>query len=117
MTNHVKITGWIYIVLGALGVLGALAFGLIMVASGAISGDQEAMFVTSTVGLIIGGVMAVLSLPSIIGGWGVLRYHGWARVVLLILAAISLPGFPVGTALGAYTFWALLNEDANRRFA
>ncbi|MFP4343463.1 MAG: hypothetical protein ACLFU8_02110 [Anaerolineales bacterium] len=117
MTNHVKIIGWLYIILGALGVLVGCVVFAILLGSGALSGDETAFTVTGIVGLVVGGIAGVLSLPSILGGWGVLRYYGWARVLLLIIGALNLPAFPLGTALGIYTFWGLLNEDSNRLFA
>ncbi|MGC9358370.1 MAG: hypothetical protein ACP5GX_10900 [Anaerolineae bacterium] len=117
MTDHVKIIGWLYIVLGVLGLIGAGILFAILLGSGLISGDDTAIMVTSIVGIVIGGIVAMLSLPGVIGGWGLLKYRPWARVLVLILAAFNLPAFPLGTLLAAYTFWGLLNEDSNRLFA
>ena len=38
------------------------------------------------------------------------------RFVTLLLALINLIIVPFGTALGIYTFWVLLNNDARREF-
>ena len=39
-----------------------------------------------------------------------------AGVAALILAVPNLIVVPFGTALGIYTFWVLLNDDARREF-
>jgi hypothetical protein len=38
------------------------------------------------------------------------------RVAALVLAVPNLVVVPFGTALGIYTFWVLLNDDARREF-
>ena len=55
--------------------------------------------------------MLVVSLPSILAGWGLLKRKSWARILTIILAVLSLPGFPVGTLVGAYALWVMLNKD------
>jgi len=40
----------------------------------------------------------------------------FARAAALGLAAPNLVIVPFGTALGVYTFWVLLNDDARRGF-
>ena len=39
-----------------------------------------------------------------------------ARVAALILAVPNLIVVPFGTALGIYTYWVLLKDDARREF-
>jgi len=114
-------------VFGALGVLGALIvlaiFGGIaaLVGSGVgNTGDlppEAAAPVVGVVGAVICVFILVLSLPGIITGIGLLRYCEWARVVGIVLSAISLPAVPFGTALGAYGLWVLLNGETVRLFA
>lgn len=38
-----------------------------------------------------------------------LQRQAWPRTALLTIGALQLVAFPIGTALGAYTFWALLH--------
>ena len=71
MTNHVKIIGWLYIILGALGVLVGCAVFAILLGSGAISGDNTAFTVTGIVGLVVGGIFGTVAgygtvLPSLL---------------------------------------------------
>jgi len=50
-------------------------------------------------------------------GWGLLQREHWARVVVLVLAFISLfTNIPFGTALGIYTMWVLLPAESEREY-
>jgi hypothetical protein len=60
---------------------------------------------------LIGGFLAVLALPEIIGGWGLLAQKQWARVLVIVLGILHLANFPFGTALGVYTLWVLLSNE------
>src|ERR1700756_2191177 len=103
MDQHVKILGFIYIIAGAiLVVLGLMLFGIIG-GSGLASGDRQAMFVTGIVGTALAGFFVLLSIPSIIAGVGLLKHREWARILTIILGALHLLGFPIGTAIGVYT--------------
>ncbi len=118
MDSHVKVVAWIYIVLGFLGVLCALGmlllFGGIAGIVGQSASDADARTAVPVLGLI-GAIaffaLAVVSLPSILVGWGLLGYKEWARILGIILGALHLLGFPIGTAIGIYTLWTLLNQQ------
>jgi hypothetical protein len=129
MANHVRILAVLNIVLGALGVLIALIalafFGGIaaLVSSGighANTGDLPPEAVAPVVG-VIGAAIAVfilvVSLPGIVTGVGLLHGCEWARILGIVLSAVSLPGVPFGTALGVYGLWVLLNGETVQLFA
>ncbi|HEY1203849.1 MAG: hypothetical protein ABSH46_17795 [Bryobacteraceae bacterium] len=127
MENHVKILAILHIVFGALGLLAALlclAFfgviaGVIQTAAESSSNPdaQLAVPVVGIVGAIIVILVVVFSLPGIVTGFGLLHHREWARILGIVLAAISLPGVPFGTALGIYGLWVLLNAETARLFA
>lgn len=117
METNVKILGWLYIVLGVLGVLVGAFVLFILLGTGIIAQDGEAMAVLSIVGLFVAGLMTVLSLPGVVTGVGLLKYQSWARVLAIILGAINLPAFPLGTALGAYSLIVLLSDETSALFA
>lgn len=108
MRTHVKVLGWLYLILGLLGLLGALiAFGVLS-GIGLLSGDVHAFGFLAIMGGFVGVYFAVISVPSILCGLGFLRgWGGWVLVLALILGVLSLPNFPLGTALGIYTFWVV----------
>ena len=114
--QHVTIVGALHIALGALGMLAALLAFIFIVGGGLISGDQEAIAITGTVGTVIAGVVGVLSLPWIIGGFGVLQHWNWARILVLILSVLELTGVPIGTIIGIYSIWVLVQRETEVLF-
>ena len=116
MEVHVKILGIIYIIGGILmALLGLFLFG-ILTGSGLISGDHTAMLTTGIIGTALAGFFGFLSLPSIIAGFGLLGFHNWARILAIILGALHLFAFPIGTVVGVYTLYVLLNERTTPLF-
>jgi hypothetical protein len=123
MDTHVKVLGVLYIVLSALGVLSALflmlAFGgtLGLVGMTSDSGDAAiAMPIIGITGLALVIMLLALSLPGLLAGWGLLKYRPWARILAIVLSALNLINIPLGTILGAYGLWVLLNKDTERLF-
>lgn len=106
MRNHVKVLGWLYIVLGAFNLLiGLAAFGFLS-GIGLLSGDVQAFGVMTLIGGFTGVVMLVVALPNLVCGLGLLRdWSGWVLVLAVILGLFNLATFPVGTAIALYTFW------------
>jgi hypothetical protein len=111
MRQHIPILGWCFIVYHAIVALVGICIGLIVSGAGAISGEREAMFVTGAVGVGIAGFLIVLSLPGIIAGLGLLKFRPWARILAIIVGALHLLSFPLGTALGVYTLVVLLHNE------
>lgn len=116
METHVKLLGWFYIGLGILGLFFALLLFTILFGAGLISGEGEAMAVTAIVGTVLGGCLSLVSIPGVICGIGLLQRKAWARVLVLVLGCINLVNFPLGTALGIYTLWVLINPDTEPIF-
>ena len=62
---------------------------------------------------IITSVMPIfVGIPAIIGGIGIYLQKNWARMILIFVGAVALIDFPLGTALGIYTLWVLLQPEA-----
>lgn len=116
MKQHVKILGWTYIVLGVFGILLAIALGLFLAGIGLISGDQTAYNVLLIIAVIVGGISAILSVPGVITGIGLLGLKSWARVLTIILGILNLPGFPFGTFLGVYSLYVMLDDETSTLF-
>ena len=51
-------------------------------------GEHGADTVIGIVALLIGGFLAVLALPGIIGGWGLLAQKEWGRVLVIVLGIL-----------------------------
>jgi hypothetical protein len=116
MRTNIKVLGWLYIVMGALGLVTGVTILTILMGTGMISGDRQAMAILFIVGMLVAGILTVLSAPNVIVGIGLLSFKPWARVLGLVLGFLNLPGFPLNTILGIYTFVSLLNEDAEALF-
>ncbi len=127
MRDHIKILGILNIIMGSLTALGGLAVVLFMggiasfmamgVPNSSANDAENARMAAPWLGLI-GVVVAVflmaLALPSIIGGWGLLKYKSWSRIVMIIVSGLNLLHIPLGTALGIYGLWVLLNEQSRQ---
>ena len=115
MQQHVNILGWLYIAFGALGVLmGVLVLlgaGIAGMAAGA-EGEPGAGLLAGGIGFLVAALVAVISLPNIIAGWGLLKRKSWSRMLAIVLGVISLISIPIGTILGIYTLWALTKPEA-----
>jgi nitroreductase len=120
MRLHVDLLGWLHAVWGAFGVLTGVS--LLVLAAGtreavgeaARAGDsaQAAAILLAVCGtpLAIGGVL------FIVVGRMLRRRRQRGRLAALVLAGPNMVLVPFGTALGIYTFWVLLNDDARREF-
>lgn len=117
MRTHINILGWLHIVTGGLGLLGALALMGIITGFSALGGDAAAVAFGLAIGGLIASVFAIMALPNLLVGIGLLRRWRWARIGALILAFLNLFNFPLGTVVGIYTFWALFQPAAKREFA
>jgi hypothetical protein len=126
MRDHVKILGILNIIMGcitaligliALVVLGGIA-GL--AASPLATNEDHDAWMAAPVLVAIGFCAAIffliLAAPAILGGWGLLRYKNWARVLMIIVSCLHLFHVPLGTALGVYGLWVLLSEETRRLF-
>lgn len=117
LEQHVTVLGWLHIGSNILLlIIGGFVFFL-LTTIGVISGDQEATAILGTVGTFIGLLMAALAIPGMIAGWGLLKRKSWGRVLGIIVGIFSLMNFPLGTAIGVYTLYVLLQEEAPAYFA
>ena len=117
LPQHVTILGWLYIVSSLVGLVIGCLFMFLFSGIAVAAADREGTPVLILIALFLGGFLFLVGLPSLIAGIGLLRRQGWARVLALILGFFQLPSFPVGTALGLYTFWVLFQDAAPAYFA
>ncbi len=115
MAQHVKILGILHIVLGSLGILAGIIVLLVMGGIAGLVGVTDHSADSAVAVPLLGGIgglvfliLACISLPGIIAGFGLMQFKPWARILTLIISALELFSIPFGTALGIYGFWVLL---------
>jgi hypothetical protein len=111
---HVRIVALLFVGLSALGLLGAvissILFGVLANAVAASEPFDRRPF--GLTGLALSGALALLALPPLVAGIGLLRARPWARVLGILVGAALLVYFPYGTIVGLYALWALFRVPA-----
>ena len=113
---HRTIAAWLAIIFGVLG-LPAFLVGLALAIGGPMLVHHLQLpawlAVIGPIGGFFFGLAGLFALLDIVAGVGVLRgSRALAQTWLIISSVISLLKFPLGTAIGAYTLWALMREPA-----
>ncbi|MBN1542347.1 hypothetical protein JW992_09400 [candidate division KSB1 bacterium] len=116
MDKHLSLVAALHVGFGILGLIGAFFFFLLMAGIGFLADDQQAHLILTFIGTFIATIVALTSIPGLIGGIGLWRRKAWARVLILIVSAINLLNFPIGTALGIYSIWVLVHEETSALF-
>lgn len=131
LQTHVPIVGWLIIARSVLGMVGGLiAFALIMAGGvfltdfGSAVRDPEAVRVFATVtslitftAVLIGALVFGLAIPGLIAGIGLLAGKPWARVLGVIVSVLGLLNFPIGTLIGGYAIFVLMQDATTSYFA
>jgi hypothetical protein len=122
MQTHVRITAILFLVAGATLTVAAIfssaLFGGLAYVIGA-SHDADAPLGAALLGftgIALTIVLLTFSIPSVLCGWGLLRFRRWARLLGIVLAAIALLRVPFGTLFGAYALWVLLTKKSEPLF-
>lgn len=123
MQTHVKVLGVVYLAVGACMLLMAgflaLTMGSVAGIVGATAEPQDAAIAVPILGIAgtaLVTMLGIFSLPSLVTGYGLLYFKPWARIVGIVLSAVSLINIPIGTVVGAYGLWVLLNKETERLF-
>ena len=113
---HINILGWLHVISSAVFLLiGVLAL-IFMAGMGVIAQDVEAFTILGILGITGAMFFALLALPGLLVGYGLLKRYSWARYLALIVAFFNLANFPIGSAIGVYTFVVLLQADIGQEF-
>lgn len=121
MDRHFDMVGLLFVVYGGLLIVLALVM-LIVLGPGAASPAEVSAAPTSFWTALAyrsssaALVLLVCSVPFLVTGWGLRRRAGWARIAAMVLGALSILSFPIGTLLGGYTLWTLTRPDAQTAF-
>ena len=129
--THVPIAGWLLIAHSMLGVIaGLFVFALIMSGSwfltelNPVVNDPEGTriftiltTINTFTAILIGGLVIGLALPALVAGIGVLARKSWGRILGIIVSVFALMSFPIGTLIGIYAIFVLIQDEATNYFA
>jgi predicted permease len=117
MKKHVTVVGSIHIGFGVLGLMAAIVVLVALSFARAFVGDDDVAqtvlgFLSVSIPILIGSVSAL----GLIAGIGLLVYKPWARYLVIILSIIDCVNIPIGTAIGIYSIWVLIQDDTVKLF-
>ncbi|MDQ6829120.1 MAG: hypothetical protein M3081_09680 [Gemmatimonadota bacterium] len=116
MSTHIKVLGWLHLVFGAFGLCGALFLLAAMMLGGLATGSLAGFAALSGIALFIAIFIAIISLPGLIAGYGLLNRRPWARTLAIVLGVLHLINIPIGTVFGIYSLWVLLSTEGAAEF-
>lgn len=111
MERHITVVGVLHIAYSIVGILLGLFLFTFLTGIGIFTGDDVALTVLTLVATFLAGLFLIGSIPGIIGGIFLLQRREWARILVIIVSFFDLLNVPLGTLLGAYSLWVLLNSD------
>ncbi len=114
---HIPVLGWLYVIANALFLLAGVISLILLGGIGLFVDDPVAARILILVGSVTLILCAFLTLPGIIAGLGLVARKPWARILAMVIGFLSLTAFPVGTILGLYAFYVLLQDTAHEYFA
>lgn len=127
MVGHLPIVSLILGAFATLQLVVALVLGLIFgLAGGGMglvglnSGEEELMAVAAAyavMGVFAAVMAALMSVPCYLAAWGVYQRRPWGRILGMVMSAFVCTSFPIGTILGVYSLFVLLDADVGRAFS
>ena len=116
MQKHVTVVAALQVGFSLFGIIAAFIVFIVLREVTHFAEDQEAMYVLWAVGTYVPLFLILLSIPGLIGGIGLFKYKSWARILVLIVSALDLLSIPVGTIIGVYSIWVLVQDDTAKLF-
>jgi hypothetical protein len=129
MEKHIQLVGILNIVYRSLSLLGSIVLFILaglfgeffdaLVRWGSIRPHEipvDLLEIIPIILTVIGILVFIVSTIGIIAAVGVLRRKEWGRILLLVVSFFNLLRIPLGTILGIYTIWVLLNNDTIKLF-
>jgi hypothetical protein len=112
--EHNKALGICHLAYGGLSALMALAMLLFIGAIfGMMPADGPPLGVMMLMFFLIMAWSFILTVPSFLAGYAILKRKSWARPASIVAAVLETMSFPIGTAVAVYSFWFMFS-DAGR---
>jgi branched-subunit amino acid transport protein len=116
MERHINVVAALQIGLSVLGILIGLFVFIVLHLTGDFVSEFETEKILTVIANVILVVITVLCIPGIIAGIGLFKRKKWGRILTLIISVLDLFNFPLGTAVGVYSIWALVQPEIEEQF-
>jgi hypothetical protein len=117
MKKHVTVVAALHIGFGILGLIAALAvFFALSFAKGVVGNEDIPNMVLGFLSVSLPLLIGFLSTLGLVGGIALLSYKNWARILVLIVAAMGCLNIPIGTLKGVYSIWVLMQDETIKLF-
>jgi len=112
LDTHARIAAVLHIVMGGLSLLVLLVIGAMVGAFGAYGAsfgvERGLAEMVGGIGMIVVGSFVLVAILEIVGAVLLMRGSDTGRILTLVFSVLHLLNVPLGTAVGAYSLWALL---------
>jgi hypothetical protein len=117
MKKHVTAVAAIQIGFSSLWlILAVVIYFAISFARSQVGDDAVAQKVLSIVGIALPMFIGFISMIGLIGGIGLLSYKQWGRIMTIIVSALGCFNIPIGTLIGVYSIWVLMQDETVKMF-
>jgi len=116
MEKHINVVAALQIGLSIFNLILAFVIFTVLKLVGGFVDEPDANTILSLIADILAIVFIVISIPGILAGIGLYKRKEWARILTLILSIIEIFSFPIGTAIGIYSIWALIQPETINAF-
>lgn len=117
MKKHVTVVGALQIGFSSLWLIFAVGiFFLFGFIRGQVGDDETAQTVLGIIGIAFPAFIGVISLFGLVGGIAVLSYKGWGRIITIIVSGLGCFFIPIGTLVGVYSIWVMMQDDTVKLF-
>lgn len=117
MRKHVTVVGALQIGFSTLWLIAAIVLLIVFnFAKGFVENDEVAVRVLGFLSYILPAFIGTIALLGLIGGIALLSYRSWARVLVIIVSALGCLNIPIGTLVGVYTIWVLMQDETVKMF-
>ena len=116
MEKHLTVVAALQVGLSLLAIIAAIVVFTVLQSVMQIADEQEAKQVLGIVALWVPVFLLIISIPGLIGGIGLFMRQKWARILVLVISVLDLLNIPLGTAIGVYSIWVLVQEDTVKLF-
>jgi hypothetical protein len=118
MKKHVTVVGALQIGFSTLWLIAAIVLLIVFnFAKGFVENDEVAVRVLGFLSYILPAFIGTIALLGLIGGIALLSYRSWARVLVIIISALGCLNIPIGTLVGVYTIWVLMQDETVKMFS